>query len=58
MFCGGLNATTTVDGLRFYFSKFGEIEDCVIMRDAKSKLSRGFGYVLRYRALKYLSYLF
>jgi len=45
MFVGGLSNYTSVDNLRNYFSKFGEIEECTIMRDTKTKLSRGFAFV-------------
>ncbi|KAK3752721.1 hypothetical protein QZH41_018682, partial [Actinostola sp. cb2023] len=45
MFIGGLNWQTTAEGLRQYFSKFGELKECVVMRDPVSKRSRGFGFV-------------
>uniref|UniRef100_A0AAY4CFB4 RRM domain-containing protein n=1 Tax=Denticeps clupeoides TaxID=299321 RepID=A0AAY4CFB4_9TELE len=32
-------------GLRDYFSKFGEIRECMVMRDPTTKRSRGFGFV-------------
>uniref|UniRef100_A0A8C0IX16 Musashi RNA binding protein 2 n=1 Tax=Chelonoidis abingdonii TaxID=106734 RepID=A0A8C0IX16_CHEAB len=31
--------------LRDYFSKFGEIRECMVMRDPTTKRSRGFGFV-------------
>uniref|UniRef100_A0A669BBX6 RNA-binding protein Musashi homolog 2 n=1 Tax=Oreochromis niloticus TaxID=8128 RepID=A0A669BBX6_ORENI len=35
----------TRDSLRDYFSKFGEIRECMVMRDPTTKRSRGFGFV-------------
>jgi RNA-binding protein Musashi len=32
------------DGLRDYMSKFGELEDCIVMKERSSGRSRGFGY--------------
>ncbi|KAL6034311.1 hypothetical protein STEG23_003621, partial [Scotinomys teguina] len=37
--------STTPDSLRDYFSKFGEIRECMVMRDPTTKRSRGFGFV-------------
>lgn len=45
MFIGGLNNQTTADSLRRYFEQFGEIKECVVMRDGITKRSRGFGFV-------------
>ncbi|XP_022104624.1 RNA-binding protein Musashi homolog 2-like isoform X12 [Acanthaster planci] len=45
MFIGGLSWQTETDSLREYFRKYGEIKECVIMRDPNSKKSRGFGFV-------------
>ncbi|CAL5324652.1 unnamed protein product [Camellia sinensis] len=33
------------DGLKDYMSKFGELEDCIVMKERSSGRSRGFGYV-------------
>jgi RNA-binding protein Musashi len=33
MFIGGLSWNTTAEGLRDYFSKFGEVNECMVMRD-------------------------
>ncbi|EDL15849.1 Musashi homolog 2 (Drosophila), isoform CRA_d, partial [Mus musculus] len=35
----------STDSLRDYFSKFGEIRECMVMRDPTTKRSRGFGFV-------------
>ncbi|KAF8645624.1 hypothetical protein AX16_007706 [Volvariella volvacea WC 439] len=44
MFIGGLNWDTTDEGLRNYFSQFGKVDACTIMRDA-SGTSRGFAFL-------------
>uniref|UniRef100_A0A0X3NKB7 RNA-binding protein Musashi homolog Rbp6 n=1 Tax=Schistocephalus solidus TaxID=70667 RepID=A0A0X3NKB7_SCHSO len=45
LFIGGLNPSTTIDKLKFYFQKYGEIKNSLIMRDIVTKKSRGFGFV-------------
>lgn len=45
VFIGSLSYTTTDETLREYFCKFGELVDCVIMKDSKTNKSRGFGFV-------------
>jgi RNA recognition motif-containing protein len=58
MFVGGLSWLSTTESMRAYFEKFGPVEECVIMRDAKTKITRqaqlvyltsilfsGFGFV-------------
>lgn len=45
MFIGGLSPTTTSEGLRDYFQKYGELKEYMIMRDPNTKRSRGFGFV-------------
>lgn len=37
LFIGGLNYTTTEEGLRGHFEQWGEIVDCVVMRDPVTK---------------------
>ncbi|KAF8553629.1 hypothetical protein OG21DRAFT_1413971, partial [Imleria badia] len=44
MFIGGLNWDTTDDGLRKYFSEFGKVDACTIMRDPDGR-SRGFAFL-------------
>ncbi|KAI9739033.1 MAG: hypothetical protein M1834_007245 [Cirrosporium novae-zelandiae] len=45
MFIGGLNWETTDQSLREYFSQFGEVQECTVMRDGASGRSRGFGFL-------------
>ncbi|UJR15585.1 hypothetical protein I4U23_002521 [Adineta vaga] len=44
VFIGGLSYKTDDQTFRDYFSKFGDIDDCIIMRDRDNR-SRGFGFV-------------
>lgn len=41
----GIPWEVDTDGLRDYMSKFGELEDCIVMKERNSGRSRGFGYV-------------
>lgn len=45
VFVGGLSRETTTDGLRLYFERFGDISDCVVMKDRSTGAPRGFGFV-------------
>jgi len=45
LFVGGINRNTTDESFRNYFSKFGAIRDCVLMRDKATMASRGFGFI-------------
>ncbi|KAK3710926.1 hypothetical protein LTR37_009947 [Vermiconidia calcicola] len=45
MFIGGLNWETTDQSLKDYFSQFGEVVDCQVMRDGATGRSRGFGFL-------------
>ncbi|XP_069475860.1 RNA-binding protein Musashi homolog 1 isoform X7 [Ambystoma mexicanum] len=45
MFIGGLSWQTTQEGLREYFGQYGEVKECLVMRDPLTKRSRGFGFV-------------
>ncbi|CAD5227814.1 unnamed protein product [Bursaphelenchus okinawaensis] len=45
LFIGGLSLSTTDEGLREFYGQFGNIVDCVVMRDSATKKSRGFGFV-------------
>lgn len=45
VFVGGLARETTTEGLRGYFERFGDISDCVVMKDRATGLPRGFGFV-------------
>ncbi|CAD6196240.1 unnamed protein product [Caenorhabditis auriculariae] len=45
IFVGGLTANTTDETMREFYSQYGEITDIIVMRDANTKRSRGFGFV-------------
>ncbi|KAK1916298.1 hypothetical protein P3342_004116 [Pyrenophora teres f. teres] len=45
MFIGGLNWETTEESLKNYFSQFGEVSECTVMRDSATGRSRGFGFL-------------
>ena len=45
VFIGGLSLDTTNQSLGDYFTQYGELTDCVVMRDGATKRSRGFGFV-------------
>lgn len=44
LFVGGLSARIDDRTMRTYFQKFGDLTDCVVMKDGQGK-SRGFGFV-------------
>ncbi|KAK9391458.1 RNA-binding protein Musashi 1 [Crotalus adamanteus] len=41
----GWPCVVLAEGLREYFSQFGEVKECLVMRDPLTKRSRGFGFV-------------
>uniref|UniRef100_T1KBW2 RRM domain-containing protein n=2 Tax=Tetranychus urticae TaxID=32264 RepID=T1KBW2_TETUR len=45
LFVGGLSWETTKEKLNDYFIQFGEIADCVVMKNPETGRSRGFGFV-------------
>lgn len=45
LFVGGLSWETTQDNLQRYFARYGDVIDCVVMKNAESGRSRGFGFV-------------
>ncbi|KAG1663848.1 Heterogeneous nuclear ribonucleoprotein 27C [Nymphon striatum] len=45
IFVGGLSWETDRDSLSNHFSKYGEVVDCVVMKDNGTGKSRGFGFV-------------
>lgn len=45
IFVGGLSWETTHENLMQYFSRFGEVVDCVVMKNSETGRSRGFGFV-------------
>ncbi len=46
IFVGGLPQQLKESEMKIYFERFGEIEQCVIMKDKPSGRSRGFGFVV------------
>lgn len=46
LFIGGLDYKTSEETLKQHFEKFGDVNDCVVMREPQSKRSRGFGFVI------------
>jgi len=45
LFIGGLSYETQEAGLKSHFEQYGEITDCIVMRDGTNKRSRGFGFI-------------
>jgi RNA recognition motif-containing protein len=46
MFVGGLSTMTSEKSLEEYFSKFGDVASCKIMKDHNTKRSRGYGFLI------------
>uniref|UniRef100_A0A3P9Q6W1 RRM domain-containing protein n=1 Tax=Poecilia reticulata TaxID=8081 RepID=A0A3P9Q6W1_POERE len=40
-----LVSVSVSEGLKEYFCKYGEVKECMVMRDPVTKRSRGFGFV-------------
>lgn len=45
VYCGGLAPESTQESLEQHFSKYGDVEDVVIMMEKATNRSRGFGFV-------------
>lgn len=45
MFVGGLSKASTQQTMFSYFSRYGEVTECIVMRDPNTEQSRGFGFV-------------
>ncbi|XP_032577258.1 heterogeneous nuclear ribonucleoprotein A1 isoform X3 [Drosophila sechellia] len=45
LFIGGLDYRTTDENLKAHFEKWGNIVDVVVMKDPRTKRSRGFGFI-------------
>lgn len=45
LFIGGISFDTTDESLRSYFEKYGTITDCVVIKEANTNKSKGFGFV-------------
>lgn len=50
LFVGRLGYGTMDDSLREHFEQWGEILDVVVVKDQKTKRSKGFGYITYSRA--------
>lgn len=46
IFIGGLHVAVDEASLRNYFAKFGSVQDCNIVYNHESQVSRGFGFVI------------
>jgi RNA-binding protein Musashi len=46
IFVGGLPPTLKEAEMKIYFEKYGELEQCVIMKDKPTGKSRGFGFII------------
>lgn len=45
LFLGGLSWDTNEEKLKEYFSKYGEVQDVVVMKDKITRRPRGFGFI-------------
>jgi RNA recognition motif-containing protein len=45
LFVGGLSFSTSTDGLREVFARFGPVQSAAVMTDRETGRSRGFGFV-------------
>src|SRR5688500_2935338 len=45
LFVGGLSFSTSTDGLRAAFARFGAVDSAAVMTDRETGRSRGFGFV-------------
>jgi len=45
LFIGGLAPYTSEEGLKQFYGQWGKVVDVVVMRDAATKRSRGFGFI-------------
>ena len=46
VFIGGISKDTSEDDLEAYFAEYGEIDDILVNRSAKTKISKGCAFVL------------
>jgi RNA recognition motif-containing protein len=45
VFLGGLAPSTFEDAVKDYFGQYGNIIDCIVMKDRETQRSKGFGFV-------------
>ena len=58
IFVGGLPYHTTDDSLKSFFSKFGNIEEAVVITDRTTGKSRGYGFVSFLLKINHLKFPF
>ncbi|EDX14596.1 GD18114 [Drosophila simulans] len=51
LFIGGLAPYTTEENLKVFYGQWGRVVDVVVMRDAATKRSRGFGFITYTKSL-------
>ncbi|XP_026831560.1 ribonucleoprotein RB97D isoform X2 [Drosophila erecta] len=51
LFIGGLAPYTTEENLKVFYGQWGKVVDVVVMRDAATKRSRGFGFITYTKSL-------
>nr|NP_001014673.1 ribonuclear protein at 97D, isoform G [Drosophila melanogaster]NP_001014677.1 ribonuclear protein at 97D, isoform C [Drosophila melanogaster]NP_733172.1 ribonuclear protein at 97D, isoform A [Drosophila melanogaster]AAA99872.1 ribonucleoprotein [Drosophila melanogaster]AAN14092.1 ribonuclear protein at 97D, isoform A [Drosophila melanogaster]AAX52997.1 ribonuclear protein at 97D, isoform C [Drosophila melanogaster]AAX52998.1 ribonuclear protein at 97D, isoform G [Drosophila melanogaster] len=51
LFIGGLAPYTTEENLKLFYGQWGKVVDVVVMRDAATKRSRGFGFITYTKSL-------
>lgn len=45
IFIGGMRDQVTDEELKTYFANYGNIVECLVMRDKETQKSRGFGFI-------------
>ena len=46
IFIGSLNYNTTDEQLKQYYSQWGEVAESIVPKDNRTKLSKGFGFII------------
>jgi RNA recognition motif-containing protein len=45
IFVGAIESSVTSEELREYFQKYGNVKECVVLKNMNTNQSRGFGFV-------------